>query len=71
MAPDPKCAALAAAMQKKGMTYSSLAAAIGKPEQHVVDVLTGSARPTEAEFNALANALGVTQVPHTGVHATV
>ncbi|KAK7454027.1 hypothetical protein VKT23_011538 [Stygiomarasmius scandens] len=70
MAPDPRCSALSNAMKAKGMSYASLAQAIKQPEQHVVDICTGTKRPTDAEFNALAGALGITNVPHEGVHAT-
>ena len=37
MAPNPTCTALAAAMEKKKMNYAQVAAAIGEPEQHVID----------------------------------
>ncbi|KAF8884406.1 hypothetical protein CPB84DRAFT_1964966 [Gymnopilus junonius] len=70
MAPDPRCTALAAVMQKQGVTYAQLATKIGTNEKHVTDVLTGSSRPTDAEFKAIATALGLTDVPHTGVHST-
>uniref|UniRef100_D8QLY3 mRNA export factor GLE1 n=1 Tax=Schizophyllum commune (strain H4-8 / FGSC 9210) TaxID=578458 RepID=D8QLY3_SCHCM len=59
MAPDPQCSALAAAMHKSGLSYAQIAAKINKPEQHVIDVCTGTVKPTEAEFNALAGALGI------------
>ncbi|KDR79218.1 hypothetical protein GALMADRAFT_62971 [Galerina marginata CBS 339.88] len=72
MAPDPQCAALAAAKEKKGLSYAQIASGIGKSEQHVIDIVTGKTKPTEAEFNAIASVLGITSsVPHTGVHATV
>ncbi|KAF8815559.1 hypothetical protein BYT27DRAFT_7128904 [Phlegmacium glaucopus] len=71
MAPDPRCAALAAAKAKKGLSYAQIANTIGSPEQRVIDVCTGNAKPTEAEFKSLANALGITDnVAHTGVHST-
>ncbi|KAE9399602.1 hypothetical protein BT96DRAFT_820316 [Gymnopus androsaceus JB14] len=72
MAPDPQCAALNAAKTRTGMSYAEIAAKIGQPEKHVIDVCTAKTKPTEAEFKALATALGITDnVPHSGVHATV
>ncbi|KAF9025230.1 hypothetical protein BDZ89DRAFT_86778 [Hymenopellis radicata] len=87
MAPNPQCAALAAAKDKTGkssraastradslptgLSYAAIAEKIGDSEQRVVEICTGKARPTEAEFNKLAQALGIANVPHTGVHATV
>ncbi|GAW10572.1 MAG: hypothetical protein NXY57DRAFT_764514 [Lentinula lateritia] len=72
MAPDPQCAALNAAKNRTGLSYSQIAARINKPEQHVIDVCTGTVRPTTAEFNALARALGITDAPpHDSAHATV
>ncbi|KII85526.1 hypothetical protein PLICRDRAFT_44839 [Plicaturopsis crispa FD-325 SS-3] len=71
MAPNPQCSALAAAKEKKGYSYSQIAAKIGKSEQHVIDVCTGAARPTPDEFNALARALDITApVPHDSAHVT-
>ncbi|KAH9476144.1 hypothetical protein JR316_0011715 [Psilocybe cubensis] len=72
MAPNPQCAALAAAKEKKGYSYGQIASGIGASEQRVIDIVTGAAKPTEAEFNAIANVLGVSSsaVPHTGVHST-
>ncbi|PPQ66917.1 hypothetical protein CVT26_010006 [Gymnopilus dilepis] len=70
MAPDPRCTALSNVMKKQGVTYAQIATKIGSSEQHVIDVLTGSSRPTDAEFKSIASALGLSDVPHTGVHAT-
>ncbi|OJT07081.1 hypothetical protein TRAPUB_2113 [Trametes pubescens] len=71
MAPNPQCAALAAAKEKKGLSYAQIAQKIGQPEQHVIDVCTGAATPTTAEFNALASALGITSAPpHDAAHTT-
>jgi len=67
---DPKCSAIATAMQKKGLSYAQLASAIGSNEQHVADICSGAVAPTDGEFKALASALGMTDVPHTGVHRT-
>ncbi|KAG6877941.1 hypothetical protein C0993_001798 [Termitomyces sp. T159_Od127] len=60
MAPDPQCTAVAAAKQKSGLSYAAIAAKIGLTEQHVIDICTGSKRPTTTEFEALAKALGIT-----------
>ncbi|KAF5360313.1 hypothetical protein D9758_009127 [Tetrapyrgos nigripes] len=70
MAPDPRCTALANAMKAKGKSYADLATAIGKSEQHVIEICTGTARPTDTEFNTLAQVLGISNVPHEGVHST-
>ncbi|KAI0323755.1 hypothetical protein GY45DRAFT_1376092 [Cubamyces sp. BRFM 1775] len=71
MAPNPQCAALAAAMQKQGLSYAQVAQKIGKSEQHVIDICTGAATPTTDEFNALARALGITSAPpHDAAHST-
>lgn len=37
MAPNPTCSALAAAKDKKGLSYGQIAAALGENEQHVID----------------------------------
>ncbi|KAI0826633.1 hypothetical protein BC628DRAFT_1410230 [Trametes gibbosa] len=71
MAPNPQCAALAAAKDKKGLSYGQIAQAIGKSEQHVIDICTGASTPTTAEFNALAQTLGITTAPpHDAAHTT-
>ncbi|KAI5122839.1 hypothetical protein M0805_003134 [Coniferiporia weirii] len=71
MAPNPTCTALAAAKEKKGLSYAQIASQIGKDEQHVIDVCTGATRPTDAEFDALARVLDIKSKPaHDGVHAT-
>jgi len=71
MAPNPQCAALAAAKDKSRMSYADIAGKIGKSEQHVIDICTGTQRPTADEFNALAKALGIqSQAPATSAHAT-
>ncbi|KLO07562.1 hypothetical protein SCHPADRAFT_909362 [Schizopora paradoxa] len=67
---DPRCSALANAMKNKGMSYGQLATKLGTTEQHVSDICTGSTRPTDDEFNQLSGALGISNVPHTGVHST-
>ncbi|KAF7419303.1 hypothetical protein PC9H_001890 [Pleurotus ostreatus] len=71
MAPNPQCAALAAAKEKKGYSYGEIASKLGKPEQHVIDVCTGKVTPTSAEFDALARVLDITaSAPHDAAHAT-
>ncbi|EKM53228.1 uncharacterized protein PHACADRAFT_259437 [Phanerochaete carnosa HHB-10118-sp] len=71
MAPNPQCAALAAAKEKQGLSYADIAAKIGKPEQHVIDVCTGKVTPTSEEFNSLATALDIKErPPHDAAHAT-
>ncbi|KAL5505084.1 hypothetical protein ACEPAF_6030 [Sanghuangporus sanghuang] len=71
MAPNPTCSALAAAKDKKGLSYAQIASALGEPEQHVIDVCTGKKRPTDAEFDALALVLDIKErPPHEGVHST-
>ncbi|KAI0777668.1 hypothetical protein BD413DRAFT_186323 [Trametes elegans] len=71
MAPNPQCAALAAAKDKKGLSYAQIAQQIGKSEQHVIDICTGQSVPTTDEFNALARVLGITeQPPHDAAHTT-
>ena len=37
MAPAPVCTALAAAKERKGLSYSEIASALGRDEQHVID----------------------------------
>ncbi|KAK7049859.1 Nuclear pore complex nucleoporin component [Paramarasmius palmivorus] len=72
MAPDPQCAALNAAKTKKGWSYAQIADKIGQTEKHVEDVCTGKVKPTQAEFNALAQTLGITDTPpKDNAHATV
>ncbi|KAG6828632.1 hypothetical protein H0H92_007224 [Tricholoma furcatifolium] len=63
---------------RKGLSYAAIADKIGESEQHVIDICTGSQRPSAAEFNALAKALNITtpwppsfvanQLPHDGAH---
>ncbi|PAV18015.1 hypothetical protein PNOK_0650100 [Pyrrhoderma noxium] len=71
MAPAPVCTALAAAKERKGLSYSEIASALGRDEQHVIDVCTGKSKPTDSEFSALARVLDITSQPaHEGVHST-
>ncbi|KAF9044224.1 hypothetical protein BJ165DRAFT_1479897 [Panaeolus papilionaceus] len=57
---DPRCTAVANAKKNSGLSYSQIAAKLGKSEQHVIDICTGTSRPNDAEFKALADALGIT-----------
>ncbi|KAF5390906.1 hypothetical protein D9757_004026 [Collybiopsis confluens] len=109
MAPDPRCAALNNAKQRKGeyllcaglgplrsvaicsirfplldadepwkfaapiigISYGDIAAKIGQTEQHVIDICTAKATPTQAEFDAIAKVLGITDAPPANrAHAT-
>ncbi|KAJ7778682.1 hypothetical protein DFH07DRAFT_795573 [Mycena maculata] len=71
MAPNPQCAALAAAKARTGLSYADIAARIDKTEQHVIDICTGKQRPTSSEFNELARVLGIQDAPPaTSAHAT-
>ncbi|KAI0343766.1 hypothetical protein BDW22DRAFT_1428308 [Trametopsis cervina] len=71
MAPNPQCAALAAAKERKGMSYTDIATKIGQSEQHVIDLCTGNSTPTTAEFNALASVLDIKETPpHDAAHVT-
>ncbi|ETW75203.1 hypothetical protein HETIRDRAFT_412431 [Heterobasidion irregulare TC 32-1] len=71
MAPNPQCAALAAAKERKGYSYGQIAQQLGLPEQHIVALCTGTATPTANEFNALARVLDITSPPpHDAAHAT-
>ncbi|KAF9002577.1 hypothetical protein BDQ17DRAFT_1425893 [Cyathus striatus] len=71
MAPDPQCSAVASAKEKSGLSYSQIATKIGTSEQHVIDICTGAKKPTQPEFNALAQALGITApLPHNASHSS-
>ncbi|TFK18440.1 hypothetical protein FA15DRAFT_760610 [Coprinopsis marcescibilis] len=63
MAPDPQCAALAAAKTRTGLSYADIASKIGSTEARVTELCTGANRPTAAEFAALAKALDITSPP--------
>ncbi|KAF8154536.1 hypothetical protein B0H34DRAFT_716924 [Crassisporium funariophilum] len=66
-----RCAALNAAMARKGMDYSQLAAAINVSETRVKDICAGKFRATNAEFRLMAKVLEIPDtVENTGVHAT-
>jgi len=59
MAPNPQCAALAAAKDKAGLSYAQIAQRVGSTEQRIISICTGAAVPTETEFNAITQALGI------------
>ncbi|PFH48816.1 hypothetical protein AMATHDRAFT_64577 [Amanita thiersii Skay4041] len=66
---DPMCKAVAAAKARTGLSYADIAGKVGSSEQHVIDICTGSKKPTQAEFDALARALGITTpLPHDSAH---
>ncbi|KAH9950755.1 hypothetical protein B0H21DRAFT_721511 [Amylocystis lapponica] len=65
MAPSPQCKALAAAKDKKGLSYAAIASQLGSSEQHVIDICTGASTPTTTEFNRLAQVLDITSPPPT------
>ncbi|KAH0828715.1 hypothetical protein J3R83DRAFT_3121 [Lanmaoa asiatica] len=54
-----QCSAIVNAMNAKGYSYDKLAGQVGMPQQRVVDVLTGKAKPTQQEFGSIASALGL------------
>ncbi|KAH8110199.1 hypothetical protein DFH11DRAFT_1514709 [Phellopilus nigrolimitatus] len=72
MAPNPTCSALAAAKDRKGLSYAQIATAVGTDEQTVINACTGQVHPIDAKlFDALARVLDIKAQPaHTGVHAT-
>ncbi|KAL9709605.1 hypothetical protein Ac2012v2_007344 [Leucoagaricus gongylophorus] len=70
MAPDPKCSAVNNALMRSGLTYTALANKVGVSEQRVINICTGNDKPTDQEFKALAAALNLSDVAHTGSHAT-
>ncbi|KAF8511436.1 hypothetical protein JB92DRAFT_3118022 [Gautieria morchelliformis] len=67
--PSGQCSALANAQAAKGMSYAQIAAQIGSTEQQVSNICTGAATPSQAEFNAIAQVLGLTTAP-SHPHAT-
>ncbi|KAG9106288.1 hypothetical protein FRC07_008883 [Ceratobasidium sp. 392] len=72
MSDDPICQALAAAKEKKGWDYKTIADKLNEPEQRVHDVFTGKAKATTEEFNRIAKVLDIQeQPPHDSAHTTV
>ncbi|EPQ51335.1 hypothetical protein GLOTRDRAFT_101530 [Gloeophyllum trabeum ATCC 11539] len=71
MAPDPRCTALRAAKERKGISYTEIAQKMGEPEQRVIDICTGTATATQTEFDKLAEILDVKNAPpHDAAHVT-
>jgi len=72
MAPNPQCAALAAAKSRAGLSYSQIAQKVRTSEQRIIDICTGAAVPTDAEFQAITVALGIqdTKAPNNKAHKT-
>jgi len=57
--PNPQCASLAAAKERAGLSYSQIAERVKTSEQRIIDICTGAAVPTNAEFQAITVVLGV------------
>jgi len=71
MAPNPQCAALAAAKERTGLSYSQIAGKIQSTEQRIIDICTGTVVPTQAEFQAITEVLGIQDAaPNDGAHKT-
>ncbi|EAU86618.1 hypothetical protein CC1G_07276 [Coprinopsis cinerea okayama7 len=69
MAPNPQCAALAAAKARTGLSYADIAAKIGSTEQRVTEICTGTTRPSAEEFQKLATALDIKDpIPSDSAH---
>ncbi|KZT08046.1 uncharacterized protein LAESUDRAFT_677285 [Laetiporus sulphureus 93-53] len=72
MAPNPQCTALAAAKDKKGISYSEIASKLHLSEQRIIDICTGAAVPTTGEFDSLAQVLDIKSTPpHDSAHVRV
>jgi len=69
---DPICKALAAAKEKKGWDYKTIAEKLGEPEDRVTKVFTGERKATPAEFDAIAKVLDIKPeaAPHDRAHTT-
>lgn len=71
-APIPQCAALAAAKERTGLSYSEIATKANTTEQRIIDICTCQVTPTQPEFQAIAAILGITdKVPKDDSHKTV
>jgi len=71
MASNPQCAALAAAKDRTGKSYDQIAQEVKTSKQRIIDICTGAAVPTEAEFRAITVALGIQdKAPHDKAHTT-
>ncbi|KIK98621.1 hypothetical protein PAXRUDRAFT_823664 [Paxillus rubicundulus Ve08.2h10] len=71
MAQSHQCAAVAGAMQRKGLSYAQIATQIGSTEQRVQQLCKGEVHPSQAEFNGLAQVLGLTNAPSDAAHRSV
>ncbi|KAF9793287.1 hypothetical protein BJ322DRAFT_1103699 [Thelephora terrestris] len=71
MPPNPQCAALAAAKNKSGLSYTQIAQKVGCPEQRIIDICAGNVVATQAEFQAITVALGIQdRAPNVDAHKT-
>ncbi|KAG9105224.1 hypothetical protein FRC07_009482 [Ceratobasidium sp. 392] len=72
MSDDPVCKALAAAKEKKGWDYKTIAEKLEEPEERVISVFTGERKATTEEFNRIAKVLDIhDQPPHDSAHTTI
>ncbi|KAH7890470.1 hypothetical protein F5I97DRAFT_1922801 [Phlebopus sp. FC_14] len=53
-----------------GLSYAQLASKVGTSEARIQQICSGQVHPTTAEFNSLAQALGISNAPHDAAHAT-
>jgi len=63
------CPAVAAAQEKKGLTYANIAEKTGKTESQVEQILSGS-HADAANVKAVADALGLNSLPKDSTHGT-
>ncbi|KAG8740005.1 hypothetical protein FRC10_004845 [Ceratobasidium sp. 414] len=71
MSENPVCKALAAAKDKKGWDYKTIAEKLGEPENRVIDIFTGKAKASEKEFDEIAKVLDIKEkLPHDSAHTT-
>jgi len=69
--PNPQCAALSAAKERTGLSYSQIAQKVNTSEQRIIDICTGAAVPTDAEFQAITVTLGIQdRAPNDKAHKT-
>jgi len=68
MSANPVCPAVRAAKDKQGISYAQLAEKVGKPEDQVINILSGSA-PSQDSVRAVASALNISgPVPQDSKH---
>ncbi|KAI0277070.1 hypothetical protein BGY98DRAFT_1097721 [Russula aff. rugulosa BPL654] len=71
MSAQSPCSALNNAIRAKGYTYPQIAQSVGTDEKRVRDIVSGSVRPTQQEFERLASSLGIAgQAPRDSSHTT-